>query len=356
MPTVLIVLIVILCLYALLFEFSNGFHDTANAVATVIYTRALKPRIAVLRSWLRNMIGVLVWWLTVAYSISHLFPLDALIQSSVLVKTAFFLAILLSALLWNLYTRWRAIPCSSMHALVGSVIGVSVGYAFFSGFSLATIPWEKLQDVGLSLLISPLLGFVVSMFAVASIKYRFPRTKLFQHTATSETPPWKIRATLISTCTAVSFAHGSNDWQKGVWILMAILIVFLPTIYSFSNVPFWVVGTVGWVLGLWTIVGRKKIVETLGTKIGKHPMTYGEWAVAEMVTALTIVFSSFFGLPVSTTHVLSSWVAWTMASTWWMKNLQMETVKSIAIAWIITLPITIMMWFILYSLASRYTT
>lgn len=354
MPTVLIVLIVLLCLYALLFEFSNGFHDTANAVATVIYTRALKPRIAVLRSGLRNMVGVLAWWLTVAFSISHLFPLQELINSTVLVKTSFFMAILLSALLWNLYTRWRGIPCSSMHALVGSVIGVSIGYTVFWELSLTAIPRGKVQDVGLSLLISPLLGFVVSMFAVASIRYRFPRTKLFHHTPTTETPPWKIRATLISTCTAVSFAHGSNDWQKGVWILMAILTVFLPTIYSFSDVPFRVIGTVGWVLGLWTIVGRKKIVKTLGTKIGKHPMTYGEWAVAEMVTALTIVFSSFFGLPVSTTHVLSSWVAWTMAATWWIKNLQMETIKSIAVAWIITLPVTIILWFILFSLARRY--
>lgn len=353
--TVLIVLVVLLCIYVLLFEFSNGFHDTANAVATVIYTRSMKPRLAVLRSGLWNMIGVLVGWLAVAYSIVNLFPLTELIGVSVIQRTSFFLSLLLTAIWWNIYTRWRGIPSSSMHALIWSIIGVSLAFSLHWTLPFGEIPWIELQDVALSLLISPLIGFWGSFLVVRGMKKFFPKIKIFWKAPTqNKTPPLSIKATQILACTAVSFAHGSNDGQKGIWLMLALLIAFFPAVYWLDHMPWWIVWVVAATLWLWTLIGWKRVVDTIGKWIGKHPMTFWEWATAEMVAAVTIGASSFIWLPVSTTHVVSSGVAWSAAWTAGMKWLQKGTISSILTAWLLTLPVTMIIWFALYFVSIRY--
>jgi len=351
--SLLFIVVVLLCIYVLLFEFINWFHDTANAVATVIYTRALKPKWAVLWSWLWNLLWVILGGIGVAISIANLLPLAALQQNSFTLKAAFFLSLLLSSIIWNIVTWYRGLPCSSMHALIWSMLGVSLAYVVAWHMAWWWIPWHKLEEVLLSLLISPLVWFAATMIWT-SLLSRFGNKHTFFCEPWDRPPVWWMRAILISTCTAVSFAHGSNDGQKGIGIMMAILVVFLPHAFNMNNAPAWVIGSVALVLWVGTMIGWKRIVVTIGEKIGKHHMTYGQGAMAEIVAAWTISLSSAVGLPVSTTHVLSSGVAGSMAARWWMKDLQMDTVKHIALAWILTLPVTMIAGFILYFAAVWY--
>src|SRR5262245_48705467 len=226
-----------LCLaIALGFEFVNGFHDTANAVATVIYTRSLKPWKAVVWSGLMNFLGVLFGGVAVAFSIVHLLPVDLLINIGKSAGLLMVLSLLVSAIIWNFGTWYFGLPSSSSHALIGSILGVGLASSLFSnqGFG-AGVNWMKAREVALSLLISPLVGFCLAGGLLLLSKAFIRNRHLYEEPRGDEPPPLWIRAILLLTCTGVSFAHGSNDGQKGVGLIMLILIGILPAHYAVNS-------------------------------------------------------------------------------------------------------------------------
>lgn len=424
-----------------LFEFVNGFHDTANAVATVIYTRTLRPVTAVIWSGSWNFIGVWFGGIAVAMSIIHLLPLGELMNMPEKENIAIVFAVLLSAISWNLFTWYFGIPCSSSHTLIGAILGAGMGFYWVHGGQ--GVNWGKAQDIGLSLLLSPAFGFTAVIIVLYIFRYVFRNKEIFKDPAENDfkPAPWWIRGILLLTCTLVSFFHGNNDGQKGVGIMMIVLFAILPGYYAinpdidykalnakihimqeaagvntvaFASSPYtrqlgalediscdleyiewankedkleirkriqafvksakWMLGDPEFItdnkdrrkfkhglsamteatdfapfeaillislsLGLGTMVGWKRIVITIGEKIGKSHLTYAQGAAAELVAAGTIGMSSGLGLPVSTTHVLSSAVAGSMVGVGGLKNLQRSTVTTIALAWILTLPVS----------------
>ncbi|MEY4571231.1 MAG: hypothetical protein RLZ10_424 [Bacteroidota bacterium] len=443
------VLFIICVLAVCVFEFANGFHDTANAVATVIYTGSLKPTYAVVWSGLWNFIGLFLssfWGYKVAMGIVNLLPLADLVTLSTGESVSLVLGMLISGIVWNIGTWYFGIPCSSSHTLIGSILGA--GLVFFWLHGGEGVNWGKAADIGLSLLVSPLFGFSVTILLMYILR-RVTKTRkqIFKEPEPGSKPPMWIRAILITTCTLVSFFHGNNDGQKGIGLMLIILITFMPvkfalndsfdadkTLASLTKVettlasenkadlviktqetkaavekykvlkasdsvsesdmklttiavrtsitklskkvgselknptfmeskdnmkavkkelsflkndiefsPRWVTIMIALCLGLGTMIGWKRIAVTIGEKIGKRHMTYAEGATAELTAAATIGLSSGFGLPVSTTHVLSSGVAGAMTASKGVKNLQPDTIKSIAIAWIMTLPVTMIL-------------
>ena len=453
-------------LIALGFEFVNGFHDTANAVATVIYTHSLPPVAAVVWSGLFNFLGVMTSAGTVAYSIITLLPVELILQVGSGAGYAMIFALLLAAILWNLGTWAMGIPNSSSHALIGSVMGVGLANQLMAPAGQATsgVDWSQAQNVFTALLFSPLMGFALAALALVLLKLTVRSPKLYEEPKTDQPPPLWIRGLLVLTCTGVSFAHGSNDGQKGMGLIMLILIGAAPTAYALNRtmpasstaafvqagsaaeavfaahakglpmmppaaarqlvgaalrdkslnrpevyaglasltgdittnvksfgsvahvpaaatpnlrndmylageairllpkqgakfaapeakalkayggglqagtrfIPTWVKVCVAIALGLGTMVGWKRIVVTVGEKIGKTHLTYAQGAAAELVAAGTILAADFYALPVSTTHILSSGVAGTMAANG--SGLQWSTIRSIAMAWVLTLP------------------
>ncbi len=450
-------ILLILCIIAVgTFEFINGFHDTANAVATVIYTRSLKPRTAVIWSGIWNFIGVNVGGIAVAIGIINLLPMEALVDQNVYHNVAMILALLITAIIWNLATWYFGIPCSSSHTLIGSIFGVGLAFMFINPDGAVALNWKKVADAGLSLLISPIFGLGFAMLMMFIFRKTVKKKKFFKPEDNDKKPPFWIRMTLIGTCTSVSYSHGSNDGQKGVGLVMIILISLLPAKFALdssknqsnmlgnvtaisaymnkidttkianikqlssinivkkdlleidqiikssditkeidesfrfqirtdiitisrtiekmlndksfvnsnnltnkdishlkSNIkelksftefaPWWVILFISVSLGLGTMIGWKRIVVTIGEKIGKSHLSYAQGASAEIVAASTITASTMLGLPVSTTHVLSSGIAGSMISEGGTKNLQPATIKNIAIAWIVTIPITVAM-------------
>jgi PiT family inorganic phosphate transporter len=448
-------LLLIFCITAALaFEFINGFHDTANAVATVIYTHTLKPQAAVIWSGIWNFIGVNVGGIAVAVGIINLLPIEALTDSNIYHNLSMILALIFTAIIWNIGTWYLGIPCSSSHTLLGSIFGVGLAYMLLPNSHDILLNWGKVKDVGLSLLISPFFGFFIAMFLMNILQHFVKNKVIFKEPPAKKAPPLWIRSILVLTCTFVSFSHGSNDGQKGVGLIMIILIAIVPVKFAldhtrnpeplynnvtsmqsllaridYSNLPenhrkdlaiirlgldsltncvaglttfndiskknslkarhnilivskkstglikelretpvagldnswidaykkqvdemrtyteyapLWVILAIAISLGLGTMVGWKRIVVTIGEKIGKTHLTYAQGASAELIAAGTITVSSMFGLPVSTTHVLSSGIAGTMVAGSGFKNLQKKTVASIGIAWLITLPVTIL--------------
>ncbi|PSJ75974.1 inorganic phosphate transporter [Sphingobacteriales bacterium UPWRP_1] len=427
--------LLIVCIASVcIFEFINGFHDTANAVATVIYTGTLKPQWAVVWSGLWNFLGVYVGGIGVALGIMKLLPLTDMMLQSFNENVCIVMALMLAAILWNLGTWYFGIPCSSSHTMIGSLLGVGLVFYFLHGGS--GVNWDKAKDIGLSLLVSPLFGFTAAiglMFVLRQVLNKGYRAHIFNEPEPGHRPPLWIRAILVTTCTLVSFFHGSNDGQKGVGLMMIVLLTFVPmkfalapqftpddciqTLVNIENAlgksgaevapiiaelkadlqhyketadakikytlrrdlqrfvkkmgtlhaeidsktqksidgelkklksytdfaPTWVIMVIALCLGLGTMVGWKRIVITIGEKIGKRHMTYAEGATAELIAASTIGLSTGLGLPVSTTHVLSSGVAGSMVATKGVKNLQSATVINIALAWVLTLPVTILL-------------
>jgi phosphate/sulfate permease len=449
-------LFLIFCLFAAVaFEFINGFHDTANAVATVIYTHSLKPTTAVIWSGIWNFIGVNVGGIAVAIGIINLLPTEILVDQNLSHNIAMVLSLILTAIIWNLSTWYIGIPCSSSHTLIGSIFGVGLAFMLLPGSHAVALNWNKVIDVGLSLLISPVFGFGLALALMMILKKLVRNKEIFNEPQKKKPPPLWIRSILVLTCTSVSYAHGSNDGQKGVGLIMLILIAFAPAFFSLdrhknpgdllmdvkkiewtlhkmdttalkkperkeyrtvqanimsilhdlkgvtafdkmdkkdnfrirksiivigksvdailknadgkskgslrsvdiailkSNVkkikthteyaPRWVILMVSLSLGLGTMIGWKRIVVTIGEKIGKTHLTYAQGGTAELIAASTIGVSTWFGLPVSTTHVLSSGVAGTMFAGEGRSNLRMNTVKSILAAWLFTLPVTIVL-------------
>lgn len=443
-------------LAACVFEFINGFHDTANAVATVIYTNSLKPTQAVVYSGLLNFIGVITGGVGVGMSIVNLLPVELLIDQNVYHSLAMIMAMLFSAIIWNLGTWYFGLPSSSSHTLIGAIMGVGLGYALLpeNQTGVAAINWDKVKDIFTGLLMAPVLGFALAIFLMFTLRRTVSknvRDQIFSEPKKNQAPPNWIRGTLISTCGLVSFFHGKNDGQKGVGLMMLILIGVLPSYFAItsakklqdiqpdlikiesiitqidtvglgvsemthineikSNIaflhpvvnqtggdtttklllraailkvasntkkllndesvslsktdretltklatkeekgirratdfaPFWVILLISISLGLGTMIGWKRIVVTVGEKIGKSHLTYAQGASAELVAAVTIGLASAFKLPVSTTHTLSSGIAGSMVASKGIKNLQAGTIKNIAIAWVLTLPVSMML-------------
>jgi len=455
-----ITILLLLCLLAaVIFEFINGFHDTANAVATVIYTNSLKPWFAVVWSGIWNAIGVFAGGIAVAMGITNLLPNEVLLDTNIYHNVALIAALLLTAIIWNLGTWYFGIPSSSSHTLIGSILGVGLAYSFIGTDANASyVNWGKASDIGLSLFLSPLLGFSFAILLMYIMRQSIKSKVIFREPATNAPPPFWIRLILLLTCTGVSFSHGSNDGQKGVGLVMLILIAIVPAHFTLDlkrnpseikgelasihsilykidstaltvdeayelkkankylgdfeskltnqasfldlsheskfdirkdlllmgkavkklleskNVnlsenskeklristdkvksiteyaPNWVILMISLSLGLGTLVGWKRIVTTIGEKIGKQHLTYAQGASAEIVAASTIGFSTWLGLPVSTTHVLSSGIAGSMVASKGIKNLQTKTIKTIALAWLLTLPFSIIMSGLLFLL------
>jgi phosphate/sulfate permease len=445
---------------ALGFEFVNGFHDTANAVATVIYTRSMTPRTAVIWSGFCNFLGVCLGGTAVAFTIVNLLPVELLITIGSRAGMAMVLALLISAITWNLGTWYLALPVSSSHTLIGGIIGVGLANSLLPGNTLGSgVNWSKAGEVGLSLLLSPLLGFVLAALLFLGFKACFRDPILYQPASPDRPPPPWIRGTLVLTCSGVSLAHGSNDGQKGVGLIMLILIGLVPAHYSLNPTfgrnqiqrtvaaadsllqiieshdmvlrradetttlaslseilnrlretfdgkpnfqtlpiqtrlslrsdillvakslaklqdnkslqltranhdkfqaslsdlnlaaeyaPTWVLMAVALALGLGTTVGWKRIVETVGEKIGKAHLSYAQGASAEIVAMGTIALADFGGLPVSTTQVLSSGIAGTMVAN--RSGLQLKTIRNIALAWVLTFPVSMLLAGVLFLL------
>jgi PiT family inorganic phosphate transporter len=512
---------------ALSFEFVNGFHDTANAVATVIYTNTLRPWIAVIWSGCWNLIGVLVSTGLVAFGILALLPVELILDTGTGAGFAMVFALLISAIIWNLGTWWLGLPASSSHSLIGSIMGVGLANALMKGAGWsAGVNWAKAQEVFTALLVSPLVGFFCAGLLLLVLKYVVRNQELLEAPKKDTPPPWWIRILLVGTCTGVSFAHGSNDGQKGMGLIMLILIGILPGAYALNMgydqakihdlyaanakvqiildqqtghasansattaamtasatgaasasapvvatfsatssatiatpaayaavvpaapavvstetttttngsaqvladylkttgtysdqiipaladenrklgavlnahgdlgqmtvaerrdlraaiyltaetvgklkkkdklpgdadakktlgaykgsldgmikfIPVWVKFAVAIALGLGTMIGWKRIVVTVGEKIGKSHLTYGQGASAELVAYACIQGADIYGLPVSTTHVLSSGVAGAMAAN--ASGLQMSTLRNLLLAWVLTLPVCMLL-------------
>jgi phosphate/sulfate permease len=422
---------------AFLFEFVNGFHDTANAVTTVIYSGTLSPTPAVLYSGFCNFLGVLLGGTGVAFAIVNLLPVDLLIESSSLRSVVMVISLLLSGVIWNLATWWYGLPVSSSHTLIGSILGVGLANSLLTRGNLTGVNWGKAVEVALSLLISPLLGFCLAGGLLLVMKRFLKNPNLYHPPGEGDSPPHWVRGVLLATCGGVSLAHGSNDGQKGMGLILLVLIGFLPSYYSLNIhqtelakdvasaaasveqivqnespeaaaafrpemetiskalsgksslaevsppqrwlvrqsifrfrqtlkesklsretrdalksadaqfaratefVPYWVVLVVALALGLGTAIGYKRIVVTVAEKIGKAHLTYAQGAAAEIVAAATIGLADVASLPVSTTHVLSSGIAGTMAAN--RSGIQGNTVKKIGLAWVLTLPAAILL-------------
>jgi PiT family inorganic phosphate transporter len=448
LATLLVICLVLACF----FEFINGFHDTANAVATVIYTSSMKPTVAVVYSGILNFTGVMTGGIAVAMGIVNLLPMEVLVDSNPYHGIAMILALLLSAIIWNFGTWYFGIPSSSSHTLIGSILGIGIAFYFLpENVGGSAVNWDKAKDTGLALLLSPLLGFSVAIIVMFLFKRFIKNDIIYKEPIPGKKPPIWIRMMLWITCGLVSFFHGQNDGQKGVGLLMMILIAILPGYFAldetinlqsvngniakieayilkadtaalsakekklFADVvkhannfsvetqnkfssgeidvakrfelrknvvkvtkgsekliaggnlslslndikevqkeikvakklveyaPSWVVILISLCLGLGTMVGWKRIVKTVGEKIGKQHMSYAQGASAEIVASMGIGLASWQGLPVSTTHMLSSGVAGSMVAKKGLKNLQKKTVKTIALAWILTLPVTIIL-------------
>src|SRR5580693_3911639 len=458
-------LLFVALLIALGFEFVNGFHDTANAVATVIYTRSMPANIAVVWSGMFNLFGVLLSTGAVAFGIVSLLPVELILQVGSSAGFAMVFALLIAAIIWNVGTWYFGLPASSSHTLIGSIMGVGITNALIRGRDgTSGVDWSQAANIGKALLLSPLFGFALAAVLLFVLKTALAHATpaLFAEPKGDQPPPWWIRGILILTCTLVSFFHGSNDGQKGMGLIMLILIGTVPTAYALNRslpdsqiaqftansivaskviegmaggrsvsgnprpavttyvserqitdatlpslavlihdignqvtqygslakfpagvvgntrndmylaseairfllkdpkngfsdddvatlgaykgsldaatkfIPTWVKFAVALALGLGTMIGWKRIVVTVGEKIGKEHLTYGQGAAAELVAMGTIFAADNFGLPVSTTHVLSSGVAGTMMAN--KSGLQMSTIRNIAAAWVFTLP------------------
>jgi PiT family inorganic phosphate transporter len=451
---------------ALAFEFVNGFHDTANAVATVIYTNTLPPWAAVVWSGLWNFLGVLSSTGAVAFGIISLLPVDLVMNVGSAAGFAMVFSMLISAIVWNVGTWYLGLPASSSHTLIGSIMGVGLMNSLMRTGSVAGgINWSKAEEIGLALLVSPIVGFTMTAILFLLTKAIVRKPELYVAPTPGKTPPLWIRAILCLTCTGVSYAHGSNDGQKGMGLIMLILVGIVPGIYAldlstsadslaqlttmsqsatviiarhtdgtamqktgattvladyitvggiFSEkvytalaeknaevgavfagrdslngipanqrgdlraaiyltsetigklnkahklddseagilmkykaamdkttkyIPAWVKVLVALALGFGTMVGWKRIVVTVGEKIGKAHLTFAQGASAEMVAMITIGLADKYGLPVSTTHVLSSGVAGAMVAN--KSGLQTKTLRNVLLAWVLTLPVCV---------------
>ena len=456
-PHVLLLLGVCL-LAACAFEFVNGFHDTANAVATVIYTNALRPWVAVVWSAFWNFIGVFSGGIGVAMGIVYLLPVESLVDANVYHGIAMVGALILAAIIWNVGTWYYGIPASSSHALIGSILGVGIAFSLLPESRGAAVNWNKAGETGIALLVGPLLGFALTIGMMFLFKRFVPSKAIFKEPHKRKPPPLWIRLLLITTCTLVSFFHGSNDGQKGVGLVMLILIGIVPSYFAIDQTknpldlraslvkveyvisrvnrdelspadqqmltkvqaqtadldrifadktsikdlpqttrfeirrdvllvanraktllassrvslstedrktyddsvkemktftdyaPWWVLLMVSLSLACGTMIGWQRIVTTIGERIGKEHLSYAQGASSELVAAVMIGSSTWLNLPSSTTHVLTSSIAGSMVASRGVKNINPGMVRNIALAWVLTLPVTMVLSGLLFLL------
>jgi PiT family inorganic phosphate transporter len=374
-------------LIALGFEFVNGFHDTANAVATVIYTHSLPPHVAVLYSGMLNFTGVLFSSGAVAFGIISLLPVELILQVGSGAGFSMVFALLIAAILWNLGTWWLGLPASSSHTMIGSIIGVGVANALMHGRDgTSGVDWAQATKIGYSLLLSPLVGFVcAALLLLLLLKVLVKNRDLYQEPRANASPPWWIRGVLILTCGGVSFAHGSNDGQKGMGLIMLILIGTVPIAYALNHAmpaqqmaPFIQIasdtqqalqqaapgpapGDPRQVLSTYvrTHAWNEEVLPALGSiagSIGEQVNASGSFAKIpdERVTNvrndmyLTSEAIRFYAKDphAKATHVLSSGVAGTMAAN--RSGLQLTTLRNLLMAWVLTLPAAILLSGTLY--------
>src|SRR6266567_2811178 len=220
---------------ALGFEFVNGFHDTANAVATVIYTHSLEPHVAAVWSGFWNFLGVLTSSGLVAFGIISLLPVELILQVGSKAGFAMVFALLVAAIIWNLSTWYFGLPASSSHTLIGSIIGVGIANQLMSARTgTSGVDWAQALNIGKSLLLSPIVGFALAGLLLSLMKVVVKNRKLYEAPEGTEPPPFWVRSLLVLTCTGVSFAHGSNDGQKGMGLIMLVLIGTVPTVYALN--------------------------------------------------------------------------------------------------------------------------
>jgi PiT family inorganic phosphate transporter len=230
------ILLGVALLVALAFEFVNGFHDTANAVATVIYTHSLDPHIAVTWSGFWNFLGVVTSTGAVAFGIVSLLPVELILQVGSSAGFAMVFALLVAAILWNLGTWYFGLPASSSHTLIGSIIGVGIANQLMAARTgTSGVDWAQAANIGKSLLISPIVGFICASLLLLLMKAVIKEKKLYEAPEGTQPPPFWIRGLLVLTCTGVSFFHGSNDGQKGMGLIMLILIGTVPTTYALNH-------------------------------------------------------------------------------------------------------------------------
>jgi PiT family inorganic phosphate transporter len=307
---------------ALGFDFVNGFHDTANAVATVIYTKALKPTVAIVTSGILNFLGCVLVGTAVAKVITKIIPAEHATLPLVV-------AVWLGAVAWNLITWWYGLPVSSSHCLIGALTGAGIAASGFSGVS-----WHELQKVGMALLISPVVGFAGGAL-LTWLALALSREK--ENPGSSRQPHPKIMRWLhILASSSVSFSHGSNDGQKTMGIITLILASQFA--YHGTGVPMWVMASAALAIGMGTIIGGWRVIRTVGTKISRERLSHSQGFGASMSTALIIMVASHMGAPISTTHTLSSAVAGGTLPVYGPEKLNTKTLNLIVLAWVMTLP------------------
>ncbi|MFJ5430720.1 inorganic phosphate transporter PitA [Pectobacterium actinidiae] len=485
-------MLILALLFVLMYEAINGFHDTANAVATVIYTRAMRAEFAVVMAGIFNFFGVLLGGLSVAYAIVHLLPTDLLLNVSSAHGLAMVFSMLLAAIIWNLGTWYFGIPASSSHTLIGSIIGIGLTNALLTDTSVVdALNVPKMISIFLSLLLSPIVGMVVAGLMLLVLRRFWNNSKKRKRVHLTPVdrekqdgkrkPPFWTRTALILSAIGVSFSHGANDGQKGIGLIMLVLIGVAPAgfivnmnasgydisrtrdavvnlqeyykqhgdvlahvidlsppviptpentipgngqkefhcdssrvmiaiertqgllsnlksydqlnpddrsrvrrllmcisdtmdkviklpetsgedkrylsnlrkdmLQTIEYAPLWIIVAVALALSLGTMVGWKRVAVTIGEKIGKKGMTYAQGVSAQVTAALSIGVASYTGMPVSTTHVLSSAVAGTMIADG--GGVQGKTIRSILLAWVLTLPVSMLMSGTLYWLALK---
>jgi PiT family inorganic phosphate transporter len=441
-----IALLVFALVMVIMFEATNGFHDAANAVATVIYTKSLGAGQAIVLSGCLNFIGVMVGGIAVAYAMVELLPADALSPPGGGPAVAMLMSLFIAALSWNIGTWWLALPNSSSHCLIGSLIGVSLGNGFAHSRRLSEdVHWAAMWKVLEALALSPILGFVLAGGLYLVCRKTLHDEHLYRP-ATDKPPIWWMRGVLVLTCSGVSFAHGSNDGQKSIGLIMLTIIGLFPATYalnpaansspravtalmqsaeslirrygddqksralnrieslksdstqqtnrpptdaghrsvvrddiyqvisqlehvgetkgasqddkraaktiakqlgnSVEYAPVWVRLLSALCLGVGTMFGYKRIVTTLGERLGNAHLTPAQGASAELVSALLIGTAGFTGLPVSTTHIVTSGIAGTMVTQG--AGLRYQVLGRILLAWVLTLPVTILISGTLY--------
>ena len=324
---------------ALVFDFINGFHDTANAVATVIYSGAMKPRQAILMSAFLNFLGAVTVGTSVALFITKIIPLS---ECSLSLVTA----ALLAGVLWNLLTWYKGLPVSSSHCLLGSLVGAGIAAAGLSG-----VDFHVLYTAIIALLVSPLLGFLVAMVVAFIIKRLIGEDTESRMTCVKRALPW----VQIVSSASVSYSHGANDGQKTMGIITLILAThFAWAGYSLEHVPFWVVVSAASAIGLGTAIGGWRVIETVGKNLSNKPLDPAHGCAAEFTTAATVFGASMVGVPVSTTHVLTSSVIGGTYGLHGHGHANMGTIKKIIYAWFLTLPVTVVLSGALYLLFSLF--
>lgn len=320
------IIAIVAIILALGFDFVNGFHDTANAVATVIYTKALKPGVAIVMSGILNFLGCVLVGTAVAMVITKIIPAER-------VTLPIVVSVLLAAVLWNLITWWYGLPVSSSHCLIGALTGAGVAAHDLSG-----VNWHELSKVGMALLISPLVGFVGGGL-ITWIALNFSGEK--SHPGSSSQPHPKVMRWLhIMSSASVSFSHGSNDGQKTMGIITLVLATnFAQYGFKSDHVPLWVMVAAAIAIAMGTVIGGWRVIRTVGTKISRERLSHSQGFGASMATSLIILAASHIGAPISTTHTLSSAVAGGTIPVYGAEKLNAKTMQLIILAWVLTLPV-----------------